>query len=111
VNDAKCWTVKRDFRAGHWLEQFIPEQFRVFDHGEQECNKFALTAQSDKSYVLVMPETALGVRISIYFRTAKDLRRVRQAARVLGVRPTAMMRDVVMAEAERVIEKSKLEEK
>ena len=52
-----------------------------------------------------------GPTISVYFKTKGDLRRVRQAAKILGVRPTVFMRDAVQAATERVIAKSKKPEK
>ena len=52
-----------------------------------------------------MPNVAPGVTVSVYFKTKKDLRRVRQAAKIRGVRLTELMREAVLAEAKRVLAK------
>lgn len=54
-----------------------------------------------------MAKESTGVTSSIYFKSDKEVRRVRQAAKVAGLRPNALMRQAVLAEAERVIAKGK----
>lgn len=53
-----------------------------------------------------MPNPKGGVTHSVYFRAAKELRRVRQAAKLRGVKVGEFMREVVLASADKVIAKA-----
>jgi uncharacterized protein (DUF1778 family) len=44
---------------------------------------------------------------SVYFREPKELRRVKQAAKIRGISANELMRSACVAEAERIIAESK----
>ena len=48
-----------------------------------------------------------GVLHSVYFRSKKELQRVRQASKVSGIRLSVLMRDAILERSEKLIAKGK----
>jgi hypothetical protein len=47
-----------------------------------------------------------GILHSVYFPTLADVRQIRAAAKIKGVRMSVLMREAIMAEANRVLKKA-----